>query len=93
MLHKNKVEEDAGESGATSANDEDPRSLAQARALEAKKRARKVVNLLEESLKLVAEDDPTQPSTKYVYAALNEAERRAMTLEDWYQRTYRERLS
>lgn len=88
MLHKNRIEEDSGESRATPGDDGGVRSLAQARALEARNRARKVVDLLEESLELVAEDDPTQPSTKYIYAALNEAERRALTLEDWYQRTY-----
>ena len=83
----------SGKWGATSAKGRDAGNLAHKRAFEAKKRARKVVDLLEKSLELIAEDDPTQPAVKYVHTALCEAERRATLLEDWYQRTYPERLT
>lgn len=52
------------------------------------KRARKVVDLLEEAFELII-DDPSQPATKYVHAALFEAEHRAHILEGGYRRTYR----
>jgi hypothetical protein len=56
----------------------------------AMKRAQKVVALLEEALELIVDDDPTQPATKYVHAALFETEHRAQILEERYRRTYRQ---
>lgn len=57
-------------------------------AMEAIKRARKVVDLLEEAFELIFDDDPTQPATKYVHAALFEAEHRADVLEEGYRTTF-----
>ncbi len=36
----------------------------------------------------MAEDDATQRAMEHLQEALREAEVRAATLEDWYQRTY-----
>jgi hypothetical protein len=58
-------------------------------AMAATKRARKVADLLEEAFGLIVYDAPAQPATKYVHAALIEAERRADVLEERYRRTYR----
>lgn len=58
-------------------------------AYEAMKKAKKVIDLLEEAFELIVDDDPAQPATKYVHAALFEAERRAHILEEGYRRTYR----
>jgi hypothetical protein len=44
--------------------------------------------LLEQARELIAEDDAGQPAIKHVRAAIDEAEGRATTLEDWYRRTY-----
>jgi hypothetical protein len=60
----------------------------QEQAEKARTQAREVVNLLEQARRKMAEDDNTQPAIKHVQAALREAEVRAATLEDWYQRTY-----
>jgi hypothetical protein len=51
-------------------------------------KAEKVVELLERSLRLTAEDDPVQPAVKHLRAALREAEARLSVLENWYRRTY-----
>ncbi|HSL00619.1 MAG TPA: hypothetical protein VK869_09810 [Rubrobacteraceae bacterium] len=56
-------------------------------AHEAMERAKKVVDLLEEAFELIIDDDPAQPATKYVHAALFEAECRADILEERYCRT------
>ena len=58
------------------------------RAAKAKDKAREAVVLLEQARELIAEDDAGQPAIKHVYAAIDEAESRATTLEDWYRRTY-----
>jgi predicted subunit of tRNA(5-methylaminomethyl-2-thiouridylate) methyltransferase len=58
-------------------------------AVGAIKRARKVVDLLDEAFELIIDDHPSQPATKYVHAALFEAEHRAHILEERYRRTYR----
>lgn len=55
---------------------------------EAVAKAEKVVELLERSLRLTAEDDPVQPAVKHLRAALREAEARLSVLENWYRRTY-----
>ncbi|CAN5690168.1 hypothetical protein BH24ACT21_BH24ACT21_13100 [soil metagenome] len=60
----------------------------QQRALRAVERAREAVTLLEQTFRLMTEDDSIQPAIKYVYAALCEVETRAVVLEDWYGRTY-----
>lgn len=57
-------------------------------AREASKKAKEVVELLDRAFTLMAEDDPAQPASAHLYAALWEAEVRANTLEDWYDRTY-----
>lgn len=57
-------------------------------AREAVNKARRAVRHMDRAFALMAEDDPVQPSIKHVYAALCEAEIRAATLEDWYERTY-----
>ena len=51
-------------------------------------KAQRAVSHMNQAFELMAEDDPVQPAIKYVYAALCEAEIRAATLEDWYERTY-----
>ena len=58
------------------------------RAAKAKANAREAVVLLEQARELIAEDDAGQPAIKHVCAAIDEAEGRATTLEDWYRRTY-----
>lgn len=60
----------------------------QLQALHTVRRTRKAAALLEESFRLMVEEDGIQPAIKYVYAALCEAEMRATVLEDWYERTY-----
>ncbi|MBA2345706.1 MAG: hypothetical protein H0V83_11560 [Rubrobacter sp.] len=57
-------------------------------AQEALKKAKEVVELLDRAFTLMAEDDPAQPASAHIYAALWEAAIRANTLEDWYDRTY-----
>lgn len=57
-------------------------------AREAVEKSGEVVELLERAFELVAEDDPAQPTTRHIYAALCEAEVRHKTLEDWHTRTY-----
>ncbi len=57
-------------------------------AQEALKKAKEVVELLDRSFTLMSEDDPAQPASAHLYVALWEAEIRANTLEDWYNRTY-----
>jgi len=66
----------------------DERHPTQEQAEKARTQAREVVNLLEQAYIKMSEDDNTQPAMKHVRAALREAEVRAATLEDWYQRTY-----
>ncbi len=61
-------------------------------AREAVENSGEVVELLERASELVAEDDPAQPTTQHIYAALCEAETRRTTLDDWYARTYGENL-
>ena len=58
------------------------------RAVKAKDNAGEAVILLEQARELIVEDDAGQPAIKHLYAAIHEAEGRATTLEDWYQRTY-----
>ncbi len=57
-------------------------------AREALRKAKEVVELLDRAFTLMSEDDPAQPASAHIYAALWEAEIRANTLEDWYDRTY-----
>jgi hypothetical protein len=57
-------------------------------AAKAKDKAREAVVLLEQARELIAEDDAGQPAIKHLYAAIDEAESRAIMLEDWYRRTY-----
>lgn len=57
-------------------------------AREAVEKSGEVVRLLERAFELVAEDDPVQPTTRHIYAALCEAEIRHKALEDWNARTY-----
>lgn len=57
-------------------------------AREAVGKARRAVAHMDRAFELMSEDDPVQPAIKHVYAALCEAEIRAATLEDWYERTY-----
>jgi predicted ATP-dependent protease len=66
----------------------DERHPTQDQADKARTQAREVVNLLEQARRKMAEDDSTQPAMEHVQAALREAQVRAATLEDWYQRTY-----
>ena len=61
----------------------------QLQTLHAARTTRKTAALLEDTFRLMIEDDSIQPTVKYVYAALCEAETRAAMLEDWYERTYR----
>ena len=67
-------------------NDERPPMREQAE--QASTQAREVVELLEQARQKMAEDDILQPAMVHLQAALREAEVRAATLEDWYQRTY-----
>ncbi len=60
----------------------------QEQAEKARTEAREVVELLEQARWKMAEDDPSQPAMEHLQAALRQAEVRAATLEDWYQRTY-----
>ena len=60
----------------------------QEQAERARTQAREVVELLEQARGKMAADDPSQPAMEHLQAALREAEVRAATLEDWYQRTY-----
>ncbi len=67
-----------------------PSLSAHALASEAVEKSGEVVDLLERAFELVSEDDPVQPTTHHIYAALREAETRRKTLEDWRARTYGE---
>lgn len=60
----------------------------QRRAWRSVRETRRAVYFLEQTFRLMTEDDALQPTIKYVYAALCEAETRAAVLEDWYRRTY-----
>ena len=66
----------------------DERHPTQDQAEKARTQAREVVELLEQARRKMAEDDILQPAMEHLLAALREAEVRAATLEDWYQRTY-----
>ena len=66
----------------------DERHPTQEQAEKARTQAREVVELLKQARQKMAEDDTTQPAMEHLQEALREAEVRAATLEDWYQRTY-----
>jgi predicted ATP-dependent protease len=66
----------------------DERHPTQEQAEKARTQAREVVELLKQARQKMAEDDTMQPAMEHLQEALREAEVRAATLEDWYQRTY-----
>jgi len=66
----------------------DERHPMREQAEKASTQAREVVELLEQARQKMAEDDILQPAMEHLQTALREAEVRAATLEDWYQRTY-----
>jgi predicted ATP-dependent protease len=66
----------------------DEKHPTQEQAEKARTQAREVVELLKQARQKMAEDDTMQPAMEHLQEALREAEVRAATLEDWYQRTY-----
>lgn len=60
------------------------------RAAETAENSRKGVGLPKQVFHRMVEDDPVQPAIEYVYAALYEAETRAIVVGDWQGRTYPE---
>jgi len=83
-----RLEGKGDEGGTMPKMSNDERHPTQEQAEKARTQAREVVELLEQARRKMTEDDNTQPAMKHVQAALREAEVRAATLEDWYQRTY-----
>jgi hypothetical protein len=57
-------------------------------AEKAKTQAREAVALLKQAYELLTKDDVMQPAIEPLHAAIRQAEVRAVTLEDWYWRTY-----
>ena len=57
-------------------------------ATKAKTEAREAVVLLKQAYELLTKDDAMQPAIEPLHAAIRQAEVRAVTLEDWYWRTY-----
>ena len=57
-------------------------------AREAVSKAQEAVKLLKRARKVMTEENPAQLAIGHVHTTIQEAERRATTLGNWYWRTY-----